>query len=97
MSDLTNTLNKGVFLLIIGLSTNFIVNTVNCSAQKILTNNVIIRHLLILAVIQFTLENYTEYLLNIYKLMIKYKKKYNYNQVFKNVSLSIQKKSSLFS
>jgi 1,2-diacylglycerol 3-alpha-glucosyltransferase len=40
-------------------------------------------------VIKFTLENYTEHLLNIYKLMIKYKKKYNYNQVFKNVSLNI--------
>jgi 1,2-diacylglycerol 3-alpha-glucosyltransferase len=40
-------------------------------------------------VIQFTLENYTEYLLNIYKLMIKYKKKYNYNHVFKNMSLNI--------
>ncbi len=40
-------------------------------------------------VIQFKLENYTQYLLNIYKLMIRYKKKYNYNQVFKNMSLNI--------
>lgn len=56
MSSLTNTLNNGVFLLIIGISANFLGNTINCSAQKILTNNVIIKHLLILAIIQFTLD-----------------------------------------
>ena len=48
-------------------------------------------------VIKFTVENYTTYLLNIYKLIIQYKKKYNYNQVFKNVSLNIYKLVALFS
>lgn len=78
MSDLTNTLNKGVFLLIIGLSTNFIGNTVNCSAQKILTNNVIIRHLLILAVIQFTLEFSVEKKINNELIDIKYLDRFIY-------------------
>ncbi len=48
-------------------------------------------------VIQFTLENYTKYLLNIYKLIISYKKKYNYNHVFKNISLNIYKIVALLS
>lgn len=48
-------------------------------------------------VIKFTVDNYTEYLLNIYKLIIEYKKKYNYNQVFKNVSLNIYKLVALLS
>ena len=45
---------QALFLLFLGISANFLGNTLNCSIQKILTDNSIIRHLFILMIVYFT-------------------------------------------
>ena len=47
---------RALFLLFLGLSGNFIANTLNCSIQKILLDYSIIRHIFILIIIYFTID-----------------------------------------
>jgi hypothetical protein len=46
---------RALFLLFLAISANFLGNTLNCSIQKKLSDNPIIRHLFILMIIYFTI------------------------------------------
>jgi len=47
---------KAVFLLLIAISTNFLGNSLNCSLQKGLTDNILLRHLFIYLIIFCTID-----------------------------------------
>jgi hypothetical protein len=47
---------KALFLLFLALSANFLGNTLNCSIQKILIDNVAIRHIFVLMIVYFTID-----------------------------------------
>lgn len=46
---------KGIFLLVLGVSGNFVAETLGCQSQKILTENMFAKHMIILLIIYFAL------------------------------------------
>lgn len=46
---------KAIFLLILGISGNFIAETLGCKTQKLLTENMLVKHLVIIFIIFFVL------------------------------------------
>lgn len=49
---------KGIFLLILAISGGFISQTLGCQTQKILTNNMFVKHFVIILILYFTI-NFT--------------------------------------
>ena len=47
---------RAVFLIFLAVSANFVGNTLNCSIQKLLTENAVVRHLFVLLIIYFTID-----------------------------------------
>jgi hypothetical protein len=47
---------RAVFLIFLAVSSNFIGSTMNCSIQKIMTENAAVRHLFVLLIIYFTID-----------------------------------------
>jgi hypothetical protein len=47
---------RALFLLFLAISGNFLGNTLNCSIQKVLTENSIMRHMFIILMIYFTID-----------------------------------------
>tara|TARA_Y100000817_G_scaffold311796_1_gene304524 strand:- start:5834 stop:6370 length:537 start_codon:yes stop_codon:yes gene_type:complete len=46
---------KGVFLLILAISGNFVAETLGCKTQKLLTNNMVAKHMVSIFVLYFSL------------------------------------------
>ena len=46
---------KGIFLLILGVSGNFVAETLGCKTQKLLTENMFAKHFIIYLIIYFAL------------------------------------------
>ena len=49
---------KGVFLLILAISANFVGNILGCQTQKLLTENMLVKHMFLIFLIYFTI-NFT--------------------------------------
>jgi hypothetical protein len=47
---------RAVLLIFLAVSANFVGNTLNCSIQKLLINNAIVRHLFVMLIIYFTID-----------------------------------------
>ena len=45
---------KGIFLLILAISGNFIAETLSCKTQRLLTNNIIAKHIITILILYFT-------------------------------------------
>lgn len=47
---------RAVFLIFLAVSANFVGNTLNCSIQKLLIENTVVRHLFVMLIIYFTID-----------------------------------------
>lgn len=58
MNDDNNAMVKGIFLLILAVSGNYVAETIGCQTARNLTSNMLFKHAIILMMIYFTL-NFT--------------------------------------
>lgn len=58
--NLVNNMIKGIFLLILAVSGNFVAETLGCKTQKILSENMLLKHLIIVLILYFTIGFTTE-------------------------------------
>ena len=58
--NLINNMIKGIFLLILAVSGNFVAETLGCKTQKILSENMMLKHMIIILILYFTIGFTTE-------------------------------------
>ena len=56
MFEVKQNLMKGLFLLILAISANFVGNLLGCKTQKLLTENILAKHIVLLFLIYFTVD-----------------------------------------
>ena len=56
---ITENISKGIFLLIVAICGNFVAETMSCSTQKLLNNNMYAKHLIVFTTIYFCI-SYTD-------------------------------------
>ena len=49
-----NDINKSIFLMLLSISGGYVAQTLGCQTQYLLTNNLFVKHIIIMMVIYFT-------------------------------------------